>query len=135
MHGCFLLRLITIAGAAGSIPAGSGRFILNVMWPRWELMSQRKEGFAKEFYASWPWIKCQRSYKRSVGGLCERCWSKGLIVPGEEVHHKIRLTPENINDPAIALNWDNLELLCKNCHLGEHRGVRWRADELGHVEL
>ena len=98
-------------------------------------MSQRNEGFAKAFYCSWPWIKCARSYKRSKGGLCERCWAKGLIVPGAEVHHKIRLTPENIKDPAVALNWDNLELLCKNCHLEEHHRTRWRADELGHVEL
>ena len=134
MHGCFLLRLITIAGAAGSIPAGSGRFILNVMWPRWELMSQRNKSFAR-FYCSWLWIKCARAYKNSKGGLCERCWSKGLIVPGEEVHHKIKLTPENMTDPTIALNWDNLELLCKNCHLEEHNRKRWRADEMGHVDL
>ena len=93
------------------------------------------ESFAKAFYKSWPWIKCARAYKASKGGLCERCWSKGLIVTGEEVHHKKRLTPENLNDPAIALNWDNLELLCRNCHIEEHHRKRWRADELGHVEL
>ena len=91
--------------------------------------------FARAFYMSRPWVKCARAYKQSKGGLCERCWSKGLIVPGAEVHHKIRLTPENIKDPAVALNWDNLELLCKNCHLEEHHRTRWRADELGHVEL
>ena len=98
-------------------------------------MSQRSEGFARTFYMSWPWIKCARSYKKHMNGLCERCLSKGLIVPGDEVHHKIRLTPDNINDPAIALNWDNLELLCKNCHLEEHKRTRWRCDELGHVDL
>ena len=93
------------------------------------------QSFAHTFYKSAAWMKCARAYKRSKGGLCERCWSNGLVVPGEEVHHKIKLTPENINDPAIALNWDNLELLCKNCHLEEHKGTRWRADELGHVEI
>ena len=99
-------------------------------------MSQLKEKrFAHEFYKSWPWIKCARAYKASVGGMCERCWSKGLLVPGVEVHHKVHLTPENLNDPEIALNWDNLELLCKDCHLEEHNRTRWRADELGHVEL
>lgn len=91
--------------------------------------------FAYNFYRSWPWIQCSRAYRKSVGGLCERCWAKGLIVPGEEVHHKIKLTPDNISDPNIALNWDNLELLCKNCHIEEHKRTRWRADELGHVEL
>ena len=91
--------------------------------------------FARAFYMSAPWVKCARAYKASKGGLCERCWSKGLIVPGEEVHHKIRLTPDNLSNYEISLNWENLELLCKNCHIEEHRGTRWRADELGHVEL
>ena len=61
--------------------------------------------------------------------------ARGLIVPGEEVHHKTRLSPENLSDPSVALNWTNLELLCKQCHLEEHRGVRWRVDEDGRVEL
>ena len=91
--------------------------------------------FAHSFYKSSAWMKCARAYRKDRGGLCERCWAKGLIVQGEEVHHKIKLTPENINDPAIALNWDNLELLCKQCHLEEHRKIRWRVDELGHVDL
>lgn len=97
--------------------------------------TQDQPGFASEFYCSWAWIKCARAYKKSKGGLCERCWSKGLIVPAEEVHHKVKLTPDNISDPKIALNWDNLECLCKNCHMEEHSRTRWRADELGHVEL
>ena len=91
--------------------------------------------FAHTFYKSTAWMKCARAYKKEKGGLCERCLADGLIRPGEEVHHKIRLTPENLSDPAIALNWDNLELLCKDCHIKEHRGKRWRADEMGHVEL
>lgn len=95
----------------------------------------RKKGFAHDFYKSWAWIKCARAYKASKGGLCERCWKKGLIVPGEEVHHRTRLTPENIQNPKIALNWENLELLCKDCHLEEHTKIRWRVDPTGHVEL
>ena len=67
--------------------------------------------------------------------MCERCLADGMIVPAEEVHHKIRLTPENINDPTIALNHDNLVALCKACHLKEHRTKRWRVDDMGHVEI
>ena len=89
--------------------------------------------FAHDFYKSWAWIKCSRGYRKSRHGLCERCLARGLYVTGDEVHHKIRLTPENIKDPDIALNWNNLELLCKDCHDDEHRGVRWRTDEYGHV--
>jgi len=76
--------------------------------------------FAKKFYNSKQWIKCRELYKQSVNGLCERCLSKGKYVPGEEVHHKIYLTPENINDPYITLSFENLELLCSSCHSIEH---------------
>ena len=97
--------------------------------------NEKEPRFARTFYTSRAWVKCARAYRKSKGGLCERCWAKGLIVPGVEVHHKIRLTPENLSDPSIALNWENLELLCKDCHLEEHHRTRWRADELGHVDL
>jgi len=36
------------------------------------------------------------------------------------VHHKIHLTPHNIDDPNITLSEDNLELLCRECHAIEH---------------
>ena len=72
------------------------------------------------FYTSKAWIRCRRGYAKSKRGLCERCLAKGLHVPGTEVHHKIRLTVDNVNDPAVALSWSNLELLCKDCHLAEH---------------
>ncbi len=67
------------------------------------------------FYNSIIWIKCRDAYKQSKHGICERCG-----MPGTEVHHKIYLTPENINDPYITLSWDNLELLCASCHSKEH---------------
>ena len=91
-------------------------------------------GFENVFYASWAWRKCARGYRQSVGDLCERCREKGLIVPAEEVHHKIHLTSENINRPEIALNWQNLIALCKNCHINEHRKEkRWTVDDDGNV--
>lgn len=76
--------------------------------------------FARAFYNSKEWKKCRKGYIKSVGGLCERCLAKGKYVPGEEVHHKIPLTQENIDDPNVTLNWDNLELLCSSCHSIEH---------------
>ena len=76
--------------------------------------------FAKKFYNSKQWIKCREAYKQSVNGLCERCLKAGKYVPGDEVHHKIPLTPENINNPYITLSFENLELLCSSCHSIEH---------------
>lgn len=87
------------------------------------------------FYKTHAWMDCARAYRQSVGGLCERCLARGLIVPAAEVHHKKKLTPENLSNPEIALNWENLEALCKDCHLKEHSRRRWRVDPTGHVEL
>lgn len=76
--------------------------------------------FAKTFYSSKAWQRCRAAYAESKGNLCERCLAKGLIVPGEIVHHKIHLTEKNVSDPMVALNWDNLALLCRECHAQEH---------------
>lgn len=46
------------------------------------------------------------------------------------MHHRIWLTPENINDPSVSLNFDNLELLCQDCHNKEHHGSEVVADGL-----
>jgi len=99
------------------------------------------EQFANGFYRSTPWEKCRTEFRKAKGGLCERCLARGIINAGSkknplQVHHKIRLTPENLNDPSITLNWDNLELLCKDCHKAEHRRkTDMRTDAFGHVEL
>ena len=93
--------------------------------------------FAKGFYTSKAWVDCREAYRRSVGGLCERCLKNGLITAGVIVHHKIHLTPDNINDPNITLNWGNLELLCRDCHADEHtrHKRRYRVDERGRVTI
>ena len=78
--------------------------------------------WAQSFYGSAQWKKCRQGYISYKGGLCERCLSKGLVVPGNHVHHKMYLTPENITNPAISLNWSNLELLCEKCHEDVHNG-------------
>lgn len=91
--------------------------------------------FAAAFYKSQAWIECRTGYAKSVGGLCERCIKRGAFRPGEIVHHKIRLTPENIMKPEISLNWANLELLCIDCHNKEHgaQPKRYSFDENGKV--
>lgn len=72
--------------------------------------------FAKKFYNSKVWRLCRKAYIESVNGLCELCAKKGKCTPGFIVHHKIELTPTNINDPNVALNFDNLEYDCLDCH-------------------
>ena len=96
--------------------------------------------FAKEFYHSQSWKKARAAYLQEKRGLCERCLAKGLYRPGVIVHHKTALTPENITNENIALDRDNLELLCRECHAEVHeeiytgrRGLRYKIDELGRV--
>lgn len=73
--------------------------------------------FAKQFYKSKDWLRCREGFIQSVYGLCNRCGQPGYIV-----HHKILLTPTNINNADVTLNWDNLEYLCQDCHNKEHIG-------------
>lgn len=91
--------------------------------------------WAVEFYKSASWKKCREAYAKSQSYLCERCRLEGRITPGEIVHHRTPLTPTNITDPEITLNWDNLQLLCRDHHADAHaiKHLRYKIDELGHV--
>ena len=93
--------------------------------------------FAKQFYSSKAWQECREEYARRKRYLCENCLQRGVIQTGEIVHHKIELTPENINDPGISLNFDNLKLVCRKCHAEEHTGklIRYTVDESGRVNI
>lgn len=75
--------------------------------------------FAKKLYESKAWKQCRDSYFAAHHGICERCGA-----PGVEVHHRKKLTPANINDPEIVFGWENLELLCRDCHIAEHEKAK-----------
>ena len=89
----------------------------------------------ERFYTSRAWAKCRACFLADRGGLCEMCLKKGLIEPATQVHHKIHITLDNVNDPTITLNHDNLMALCDACHHEQHQKKRWRCDALGHVAL
>ena len=90
--------------------------------------------FAKGFYLSSAWEAARSAYRKQAGGLCEVCAAKGLIVPGEIVHHKIHLTPGNITNPDITLSFENLQLVCRDCHAEIHkRKKRYTVGEDGRV--
>lgn len=79
--------------------------------------------FAKAFYNSKLWKKARAAYiaqrKAIDGGMCESCHQQ----PGYIVHHKVELTPENINDPDIALNLENFKYDCHVCHNKENTAL------------
>lgn len=73
------------------------------------------------FYGTRDWRKCSLDYLRSQQYLCERCRNRGEIVPAEIVHHIVHLTPANVHDANVSLNWSNLMAVCRKCH-GELHG-------------
>lgn len=83
--------------------------------------------YAKQFYSSKAWQTCRNEYAKKVGLLCENCLKQGIYKPGVIVHHKIEIDPITIEKPEITLNFDNLELLCRECHAQRHdmSGGRW----------
>lgn len=96
--------------------------------------------FAKTFYHSKAWKHTRESYFNSVHGLCERCLKRGQYVPGEIVHHIKHIEPWNIGDESVTLNFDNLELVCRDCHAELHPEIyktestcRVRFDDFGNI--
>lgn len=71
--------------------------------------------YAKAFYTGKAWRKLSKLYMTMKNYICERCGE-----PAEICHHKIYITPKNLQDINITLNIDNLECLCRNCHNKEH---------------
>ena len=77
--------------------------------------------FAKGFYSSKAWQDCRNEYAKSVHYLCENCLRKGIYKPGVIVHHIEELTPANIDKPEITMGFNNLRLVCRDCHAEEHK--------------
>ena len=79
--------------------------------------------FSKAFYNSRRWRKNAKAFAESKCWICSRCHNRSMTGSGTPrmiVHHKTPLTPENIHDDSIAYGWDNLELLCIDCHNAVH---------------
>ena len=88
-------------------------------------------GSRRKFYNSKVWQDVRRNVWLRQHLLCNRCHKPVYVdgiseyMPKERrtigiVHHKEYLNDINVNDANIALNLDNLEGLCKDCHEKEH---------------
>lgn len=93
--------------------------------------------WAESFYKSKAWQRCRAAAWKRDAGLCVDCLKAGRITSAEEVHHIIELTPDNISDPNVSLNLNNLISLCRECHKARHgaRPRRYTVDEFGRVTL
>ena len=97
--------------------------------------------WASFFYKSQAWKHMREYIMKRDTWLCQDCLKKGLHTPAEEVHHIIPLQPENITDPSITLNEENLVALCRECHRARHHDTehpskkRYKVDEYGRVTI
>ena len=68
------------------------------------------------------WKRIRDSYVKQHP-YCEVCLAKGILVPVEEVHHKLPLAEGGTHERS------NLISLCKSCHSRIHaeRGDRWHS--------
>lgn len=71
------------------------------------------------FYCGRTWRAFVFNLKIERGFVCERC---GKVFSAAHLigHHKTALTVDNVNDVHIALNPDNIEIVCLDCHNKEH---------------
>lgn len=85
------------------------------------------KAYAEKFYKSKQWERCRKSFIATLKDkTCPRCKER----KGKIVHHKNEITPENINEPMITLNHDNLEYLCQKCHTQEHLKDKSTKDDV-----
>lgn len=91
-----------------------------------------------DFYRSEEWGRCRSAFiasriARDGEMRCERCGKAILRQYEGIVHHKEELDEANVCDPSIALNPDNLMLVCHWCHDAIHE--RWGHQRSRHVYL
>ena len=101
------------------------------------------------FYKTTRWKNTRKLYALSKHCICERCgvpiYMSGIndYLPKDKrikgiVHHKIHLDSTNYMKEEIAYSFDNLELLCIDCHNNEHMSKEllrdgYKFDEEGNI--
>lgn len=72
------------------------------------------------FYCRKDYLDLAQACKIKSGGVCAKC---GGVFDISELrpHHKVELTLDNIDDVNVALNPDNIEVLCHDCHNAAHK--------------
>lgn len=83
---------------------------------------KRNENYHKKynaFYTSKQWQRLRQQKFQDANGLCERCLKKGIVRAGKEVHHIVPID----KDWEKRLDYDNLILLCNDCHNEMHERI------------
>ena len=75
----------------------------------------------QRFYASRRWRELRECLILERHGFCDRCGKNFSDDTSKLIaHHKQHLTDESLKDPKVAVNPDNIEILCQHCHSLQH---------------
>lgn len=75
----------------------------------------------QRFYGTKAWQDLRMVRIMETHGHCERCGKDFSDDTSQLIaHHKQPLTPQALSEPKIALNPENVEVLCPHCHALEH---------------
>ncbi|QNO14933.1 AAA family ATPase [Alkalicella caledoniensis] len=83
----------------------------------------------QRFYASDEWQKFRLVIISERGLKCEHCGERVANARQLTLHHIIELTPENVNDAAIALNPNNVLVVHHDCHNKIHKRFGYQNKE------
>ena len=79
------------------------------------------EEWAQPLYKSRAWRDLRKAVIAERGQRCAHC-GRMIADPSKIIaDHIEELTPSNIMDAGIALNQDNIQLLCNECHIMKHK--------------
>lgn len=75
----------------------------------------------QRFYGTKAWQDLRAVKIIETKAHCERCGKDFSDDTSQLIaHHKIELTPTTLSDPNIALNPENVEIVCHKCHSHYH---------------
>lgn len=79
------------------------------------------------WYSRAPWRKLRNAYidENPICVCCEAL--TGVIVPAKEIDHII---PISTGEEPEALDWDNLQSLCRSCHSKKTRNPNYITNVL-----
>lgn len=75
------------------------------------------------FYCSSAWQRFRRNIISERGPVCECGCKKVIPVPHDVIlhHTPIELTVDNVSNPEISLNPDNVKIYARECHDKSHK--------------
>lgn len=80
------------------------------------------QSWAVQFYKSEAWRSLRRALIQERGTVCPVCHRDYMADTSKLIAHHIQeLTPDTVHDASIALNPDNVELICFDCHNAAHK--------------